>query len=97
MFTYAKKSGAKEFIIATESGMLYKLRRENPDKKFFLPTESLVCANMKLITLGWVAHSLEMMIYEIRVCDEVRARAKETLERMLKVTGEKKVAAIAGY
>ena len=36
MFTYVKKSGSKEFIIATESGMLYKLNKENPDKKFYL-------------------------------------------------------------
>jgi quinolinate synthase len=97
MFTYTKKSNAKEFIIATECGMLYKLRKENPGKLFYLPTESLVCANMKLITLGWVAHSLEMMVHEIKVSEEVRERAKKTLDKMLKVTGEKKGAAIAGY
>jgi quinolinate synthase len=77
--------------------MLYKLRKENPGKLFYLPTESLVCANMKLITLGWVAHSLEMMVHEIKVSEEVRERAKKTLDKMLKVTGEKKGAAIAGY
>jgi quinolinate synthase len=97
MFTYAKKSNAKEFIIATECGMLYKLRKENPGKKFYIPTPRLVCANMKLITLGWVAHSLEMMVHEINVSDEVREKARKTLERMLKVTGEKKGSAIAGY
>ncbi|MBI5143442.1 MAG: quinolinate synthase NadA, partial [Candidatus Omnitrophica bacterium] len=52
---------------------------------------------MKLITLGWVAHSLEMLVYEIKVSDDVRERAKVTLERMLAVTGEKKEAALAGY
>jgi len=97
MFAYAKKSGTKEFIIATECGMLYKLRRENPGKAFYLPTESLVCANMKLITLGWVAHSLEMMVHEIKVSDEVMEKARKALERMLKVTGEKKGAVISGY
>jgi quinolinate synthase len=97
MFSYVKKSSAKEFIISTESGMLYKLQKDNPDKSFFLPTSHLVCANMKLITLGWVAHSLENMVYEIRVSDEVREKARKTLERMLAVTGEKKGAAIAGY
>jgi quinolinate synthase len=97
MFTYVKQSKAKEFIIGTESGMLYKLQKENPDKKFYLPTQNLVCANMKLITLGWVAHSLEKMVYEVKVSPEVREKALKTLEKMLRVTGEKKGAAISGY
>ena len=97
MFTYVKQSNSKEFIIGTESGMLYKLQKENPDKKFYLPTQNLVCANMKLITLGWVAHSLEKMVYEVKVAPEVRERALKTLEKMLRVTGEKKSAAISGY
>ncbi len=97
MFTYVKKSRTKEFIIATESGMLYKLQKENPDKNFYLPTQNLVCANMKLITLGWVAHSLEKMVYEIKVSDEVREKAKRSLDRMLAVTGEKSGAIISGY
>ncbi|MDD5436842.1 MAG: quinolinate synthase NadA [Candidatus Omnitrophica bacterium] len=97
MFKYVKESSSKEFIIATESGMLYKLQKDNPGKRFYLPTSHLVCANMKLITLGWVAHSLENMVYEIKVSDEIREKAKKALDRMLAVTGEKKGAAIAGY
>jgi len=97
MFKYVKESKAREFIISTESGMLYKLQKENPGKRFYLPTPHLVCANMKLITLGWVAHSLENMVYEIKVSNEVREKAKKTLDRMLAVTGEKQGAAIAGY
>ena len=77
--------------------MLYKLQKDNPGKKFYLPTSHLVCANMKLITLGWVAHSLENLVYEIKVSDEVRDKAKLALDRMLAVTGEQKGAAIAGY
>ena len=97
MFTYVKQSRSKEFIIATEAGMLYKLQKDNPDKKFYLPTPNLVCANMKLITLGWVAHSLEKLVYEVEVADEIREKAKNALDRMLAATGEKKGAAIAGY
>jgi quinolinate synthase len=77
--------------------MLYKLQKDNPDKKFYLPTPHLVCANMKLITLGWVAQSLEKMVYEIKVADDVRAGAKKVLDRMLAVTGEKSGAVISGY
>jgi len=97
MFTYVKSSAKKEFIIATEAGMLYKLQKENPGKRFYLPTQNLICANMKLITLGWIAHSLEKLVYEIKVSDDVRDKAKIALDRMLAVTGEKKGAAISGY
>jgi len=97
MFTYVKSSAKKEFVIATEAGMLYKLQKENPDKRFYLPTPNLICANMKLITLGWIAHSLEKLVYEIKVSDDVRVKAKVVLDRMLAVTGEKKGAAISGY
>ena len=96
MFKYIKSSKAKEFIIGTEKGMLYKLSKENPGKKFYLPTEHLICPSMKLTTLGWVAHSLERMVYEVRVPEDIAGKARKTLERMLKVTGEKTGATIAG-
>lgn len=97
MFNYVKKSDSKEFIIATECGMLYRLHKENPDKKFYIPTPRLLCATMKLTTLGWVAHSLENLVYEIKVSDEISQRAKKTLDRMLAVTGEKKEVILASY
>jgi len=97
MFKYVKQSKGTEFIISTESGMLYKLQKENPGKRFYLPTQNLVCANMKLITLGWVAHSLEKMVYEVKVSEDVREKAMRALNKMLQVTGEKTGAAIAGY
>ncbi len=97
MFKFVKNSAAKEFIIGTESGMLYKLRKDNPDKKFYLPTEHLICPSMKLTTLGWVAHSLEMLVYEIKVAGEVAEKAHRALDKMLKITGEQKGAAMAGY
>ena len=86
MFKYAHASDAREFIIGTESGMLYRLKKENPDKKFYLPSEHLICANMKLTTLGWIAHSLELGIYEIKVAEEIRVKAKKSLDRMLEIT-----------
>jgi len=86
MFKYARASKSREFIIGTESGMLYRLKKENPDKKFYLPSEHLICANMKLTTLGWVAHSLELEINEIRVPEEIRLKAKKSLDRMLEIT-----------
>jgi len=97
MFKYVKTSPSAEFIIATESGMLYKLQKDNPGKKFYLPTQNLVCAHMKLTTLGWVAHSLEMLVHEIKVPRDVMEKARKALERMLEVTGEKSGAVVAGY
>jgi quinolinate synthase len=90
MFKYARDSQSKEFIIGTESGMLYRLRKENPGKMFYLPSEHLVCANMKLTTLGWVAHSLELEVYEVKVVEVVRLKAKKALDRMLEITYGKK-------
>jgi len=86
MFKYAKASEVDEFIIGTESGMLYRLEKENPGKKFFLPSEHLICANMKLTTLGWVAYSLENEVHEIMVGEDIRVRAKKSLDKMLEIT-----------
>jgi quinolinate synthase len=86
MFKYAKASKGKQFIIGTESGMLYRLKKENPDKEFYLPSEHLICANMKLTTLGWVAHSLEAEVFEVKVPEEIRLKAKKSLDRMLEIT-----------
>ena len=97
MFKYIKGSNSKRFIIGTEAGMLYRLKKENPDKEFFLATEHLICPSMKLTTLGWVAHSLEAMVYRVEVSADVSEKAKHALNRMLTVSGEKPTAAIAGY
>lgn len=90
MFQYAKSSKSKKFIIGTECGMLYRLRKENPGKKFYMPTARLVCANMKLTTLGWVAHSLENLVYEVKVPEHIREKARKTLEKMLGITKKTK-------
>ncbi|MFH1045674.1 MAG: quinolinate synthase NadA [Candidatus Omnitrophota bacterium] len=86
MFTYAKESKSQAFIIGTEDGMLFRLQKDNPKKKFYLPSEHLVCANMKLTTLGWVAHSLEQEVFVVNVPEAIRIRAKRSLDRMLEIT-----------
>lgn len=96
MLEYVKKSERKEFIIGTEMGMLYRLRQDNPDKKFYLPTNGLLCESMKLTTLGWVAHSLEFMVHEVKVAEDIRIRAQKAVSRMLGVSGEKKWVSISG-
>ena len=83
MIKYVKECPAKEFIVGTEIGIIHKLKRDNPDKQFFFPTDQFVCANMKLTTLGWLARSLEKNVYEVRVPEDVAVKARKALERML--------------
>ncbi|MCX5716230.1 MAG: quinolinate synthase NadA [Candidatus Omnitrophica bacterium] len=97
MFKYCKQTAAKEFIIGTEMGMLYKLRKDNPGKKFYLATEHLICPSMKLTTLGWIAHSLETMTHVIAVPEDVRLKAITSLKKMLEITGEPQSVVLAGY
>ena len=84
MCRYAANSPAKEFIIGTETGMIYRLQRENPGKYFYPASESSVCEDMKKITLDKVAASLENMQDEVILPDDVIIRAKDSIYRMLK-------------
>lgn len=96
MLEYIKTSNKRDFIIGTEMGMLYRLRQDNPNKRFFLPTDHLLCASMKLTTLGWIVNALELMVGKISVPEDIRARAYKSVERMLAISGEKKWVSISG-
>ncbi len=85
MYEYANKSDAQKFIVGTEMGILYRLRKENPEKEFILPTSKLICPNMKLTSLEDVLHSLQTMSPQVTVAEEMREKAKLTLDRMLAV------------
>jgi len=86
MIKYAKDSPSKEFIIATETGMLHPLRKDNPDKTFIPARENAVCKYMKMITLPKVLRSLEEEIYEVNVPLDIALKAKRSIDRMLEVT-----------
>ncbi|MBI2251325.1 MAG: quinolinate synthase NadA, partial [Armatimonadetes bacterium] len=79
---FIKNSNSDEFIIGTEIGMLERLKKENPQKKFFIATERLICPNMKQITLEKVLESLEKLIYPINVPRKIAKKAYLSLERM---------------
>jgi len=85
MYDYARTSPARQFIVGTEAGILYRLRRENPDKEFILPTSRLICPNMKLTSLEDVLKCLQTMSPAVTVAAPVRERAKAALDRMLAV------------
>jgi len=82
---YVKKSETKEFIIGTEMGIIHRLKKESPNKKFYPASKNLICPSMKLITLKEIAQSLEKMRYKIEIPEEVRKKAKKSLDRMLEV------------
>ena len=85
MIKHVKGSHAKEFIVGTEMGIIYKLKRDNPEKEFYVPTDQFICANMKLTTLGWLARSLEKMVYKVEVPEGIAVKARKALERMLEI------------
>jgi len=86
MCTYAKESDEKEFIVATEMGLLYRLRNENPGKKFYAVSERALCPNMKKIDLEKVLWSLEDMQYRITVPEEIANKARRSIEAMLELS-----------
>jgi len=85
MLRYAHKSDAKEFIIATEIGMIHALKKQNPQAEFIPATEKAVCPNMKRITLEKVFWSLQDMQYKVTVPQDIRTKAKKAIDRMVEI------------
>ncbi|OGC07729.1 quinolinate synthase [candidate division WOR-1 bacterium RIFOXYA2_FULL_36_21] len=83
MLKFAKESSANEIIVGTEIGMLHRLQKENPDKKFYPVTDKAVCPNMKLTTLEKLLWALEEVKTEITVEKDVADRARKAIERMI--------------
>jgi len=88
MCGYAKTSKSGEMIIATEVGILHRLIKENPEKKFYPALEAAECPNMKKTTLEKVFWSLEDMKNKVQVDQSVASKALSALENMLKFAGD---------
>ena len=82
------ESPADEFIVATEVGILHRLRRENPTKTFYAANERAVCAYMKVTTLPKVLRSLQLLEHRITVPPDVARRARRAIERMIAIGGK---------
>ncbi|GMV09642.1 MAG TPA: quinolinate synthase NadA [Gemmatimonadaceae bacterium] len=80
-------SEATSFIVATETGILYRMRRANPDKTFYAASDRAECMYMKMTTLPKVLHALERMEHRITVPEDVASRARRALERMVSIGG----------
>lgn len=85
MMQRARASGAREFVVATETGVLHRLRRENPEKQFHAVAESAECRYMKMITLENLRDSLRDLKYAVHVPPQTAARARCAIERMLAI------------
>ena len=84
MCRFVKESPCDRFVIGTETGILHRLEKENPDKEFF-PIGGLVCEDMKKVTLEKVLRSLKLSETEVTVPEEIAARARKAIQRMLEV------------
>ena len=85
MLRFCAESDAPEFILATEPGLLHRLQKENPGKRFFPAAERADCPNMKLNTLEKMVWALEDMTPEVTVPADVADRARRAIGRMLEV------------
>jgi quinolinate synthase len=85
MCRYAKESSAKSFIVGTEEGILHRLRKENPQKNFYLAYEGAICPNMKLTRLEQLYAALKEEKNVIKVPEAVAKKARGSLERMFAV------------
>jgi len=86
MCRYARRDDVSELIIGTETGIIHRLAKENPGKKFVPASEKAVCPNMKRITLDKVLRSLQEMSPRVTVPEPVRLRALAAVDRMLAVS-----------
>jgi len=85
MSKYAAVNPAKEFIVGTEAGLVYRLKQDNPGKEFYPASERAVCPNMKLTTVEKVLWALDELKDEVKVSDIIRKKARLAIERMLAI------------
>jgi len=83
MLVRAKESEAKKFIVGTEEGLIYLLKKENPDKEFYSLGNAKVCINMKRTTLADLHRALTKDEYRIELSPEIIDKAQIALERMV--------------
>lgn len=82
---FARESNHSKFVIGTEMGVMYKLKKDNPDKSFYMLSQGLICPNMKRTSLKSIYSALKEMKYEINLDEDVRLNAKKALDRMLQI------------
>jgi quinolinate synthase len=85
MVKEARETPKKEIIVATEAGIIYRLKKENPGKNFYPARDQALCPNMKKIDIKKVLISLEKMVYRIEIPPEISCKARGAIEKMVKI------------
>lgn len=85
MIEYARRDDVSQLIVGTETGIIYRLKKENPSKEFIPVSNRAVCADMKLVTLQKVFDSLTDLTPHITVPEDIRVKAKASVDRMLAI------------
>jgi quinolinate synthase len=85
MLRFVRDTGAEEIVIGTEIGILHRLRKENPKKRFFPASDQAVCPRMKLITIERALWSLQEMTPVVKVPEEIRLKAKVAVDWMMEI------------
>jgi quinolinate synthase len=85
MMNHARTSNAKQFVIATETGIIHRMKKENPNKQFIPIKEDAICKYMKKINLEKVHNSLVDTVYEVKVPANIAEKAKLSIDRMLAI------------
>jgi len=86
MMNHVSKSSSQQFVVATETGILYRMRQQNPQKTFIPASENAECEYMKMITLDKVYRSLYDEKYEVKVAKKIADKARLAIERMLSIS-----------
>ena len=86
MMNHVSKSDSQQFVVATETGILYRMKQQNPEKTFIPASENAECEYMKMITLDKVYRSLYDEKYEVKVPKKIADKASLAIERMLSIS-----------
>ena len=86
MMNYARNSSSSEFVVATETGILYRMKQQNPTKTFVPASEKAECQYMKMITLDKVYNSLLNEKFEVKVPKNIASKARLAIDRMLSIS-----------
>jgi quinolinate synthase len=85
MCRYARQLRSERFVIGTESGIIHRLKKENPNKEFILAYDGAVCPNMKLNTLERLYLALKEEKYQVTVPKPIGEKARKALDKMLSI------------
>jgi quinolinate synthase len=86
MINFARQSPKERFLVATETGIIHRLSKEAPEKRFEAVSERAICRYMKMITLEKLRDSLRDWKHVVTVPDDIAARARGAIDRMIAIT-----------